>query len=263
MQKSEFATLCTALASHGSAVGAIKGVTLLLAVISEKLNKIETIVTKLQQEPYESGVIYLRNAACAEDNQRKLEQIEKAGDKFVSAVTLNDGRMKSRANFNAGCCYDLRGCPEIALEHYEDAFRVALKFEEEGQKKLASNASAVNKVRKGSATTAGVMGVAGAGLTYVVATTLGVAGISIALPAAAVGTAVVIGGLVAGAPGFTIAQLSGRVGKLFVGKTEQELDEFYYYFTQPLAILIIERGCNKELIVAAKNIGQGMRPAGA
>jgi hypothetical protein len=228
--------------------------------IDSKLNIIETRLKKIQQSPYVAGIELLKKANAASTDAKRKELISDAAGKFNDALSQNDGSLKAVSYFFSGCCYDLLDDPSIALQEYEAAFRAACEFEKEVQVMIANRSSIINAVKMGST---GVGAVGGGVVGFGLAMAPWLAGVTFAavtLPSAPVIAAVIGGGMLLGASPFFLTTKAGEVGiNMYMKKFEQQAEDFFKFFTVPIAELLVERNCNEDsaIISCVKN---GARP---
>jgi hypothetical protein len=149
----------------------------------------------------------------------------------------------------------------IALNKYHNALDIAFQYEVSGRTKLSNSETRMKVVQYGSATVGSAMGVGGGFIAYIIAASTGVAG-AVSWPAAPLAVivgAVVVATAAVAAPGLTIASLTRPIGRLFVNGLERELYDFFYGFSQPLAQMLLNRGCKSELKAIIENVSKGVR----
>jgi hypothetical protein len=96
------------------------------------LMRIEGKIDDIHQNPFRLGRRILMDANKINNNQLKMERIQRALDAFTQASQysrISDPLIPLKAKLSAGACYDLLHEGAAALDNYEEVFREAKEFE--------------------------------------------------------------------------------------------------------------------------------------
>jgi hypothetical protein len=259
---SEFKSLYSKLAEKGANI-AIKQILNILVNMDNKLDSIEDRLIKLQESKYHSGISFLEQASKAQNPQRKKQLLIEAANELTRAPKQADAlTTKALAHFFCGCCNELIDDEnEIAADQYIYAFKYACEFEFVEQSIINKSA---DKINTASAAIGAISGgaaplVAASSINSVsVALALAISTGALALPVVA---GVVAVGAVVGASPFVFTRKTGDFIARFKSRKHLcDVDSFFYEFTVPLSVVLVNRNIEFKGSPIALDISNRMRP---